>query len=36
MGDELMLGNISITRVEHMHGPLMSTDQFFPDMPKEA
>jgi glyoxylase-like metal-dependent hydrolase (beta-lactamase superfamily II) len=36
MSDEITLGNISITRIENMHGPLLPTDQFFPDMPQEA
>jgi glyoxylase-like metal-dependent hydrolase (beta-lactamase superfamily II) len=32
----ITLGNVTVTRVEEMHGPVMPTDQFFPDMPEKA
>ncbi|MFD3942101.1 MBL fold metallo-hydrolase [Streptomyces sp. NPDC058579] len=34
--DSITLGDVTITRIEEMHGPIMPTDQFFPDMPAEA
>ncbi|MFF0066603.1 MBL fold metallo-hydrolase [Streptomyces sp. NPDC005279] len=34
--NEITLGDVTITRIEEMHGPVMLTDQFFPDMPEEA
>ncbi|MEU9801449.1 MBL fold metallo-hydrolase [Streptomyces sp. NPDC051000] len=33
---EITLGNVTVTRVEEMHGPIMPTDQFFPDLPEQA
>lgn len=33
---QLTLGDITISRVEEMHGPIMPTDQFFPDLPEQA
>jgi len=32
----LTLGNVTVTRVEEMHGPIMPADQFFPDLPEQA
>jgi glyoxylase-like metal-dependent hydrolase (beta-lactamase superfamily II) len=34
--DEIKLGNVTITRIEEMHGPIMPTRAFFPTMPDEA
>lgn len=34
--NEITLGDVTITRIEEMHGPIMPTDQFFPDMPEQA
>ncbi|MEV0310292.1 MBL fold metallo-hydrolase [Nonomuraea fuscirosea] len=34
--NELKLGDVTTVRIEEMHGPVMSTDQFFPDLPAEA
>ena len=34
--NELKVGDVAITRVEEMHGPVMSPDQFFPDLPAQA
>ena len=31
----ITLGNVTVTRVEEMHGPVLPADQFFPDMPEE-
>jgi glyoxylase-like metal-dependent hydrolase (beta-lactamase superfamily II) len=31
----ITLGNVTVTRVEEMHGQVMPADQFFPDMPEE-
>ncbi|MCY0923674.1 MBL fold metallo-hydrolase [Streptomyces sp. H27-G5] len=33
---EITLGDVTITRIEEMHGPIMPTDQFFPDLPEQA
>ncbi|MEU6067471.1 MULTISPECIES: MBL fold metallo-hydrolase [Streptomyces] len=33
---EITLGNVTITRIEEMHGPIMPSDQFFPDLPEQA
>ena len=33
---ELELGEVTVTRIEEMHGPLMPADQFFPDLPEHA
>jgi glyoxylase-like metal-dependent hydrolase (beta-lactamase superfamily II) len=32
----IKLGDVIITRVEEMHGPVMPADAFFPDMPERA
>jgi len=34
--NEIKLGDVTITRVEEMHGPIMPRDAFFPSMPAEA
>jgi glyoxylase-like metal-dependent hydrolase (beta-lactamase superfamily II) len=34
--DIITLGDITVTRVVETHGPIMPTDQFFPDMPEQA
>ena len=34
--NELTLGDVTVTRIEEMHGPIMPPDQFFPEMPEEA
>lgn len=34
--NELKLGDVTITRVEETHGPIMPADQFFPDLPAAA
>ncbi|MFD5892256.1 MBL fold metallo-hydrolase [Streptomyces sp. NPDC060334] len=33
---EITLGDVTITRIEETHGPIMPTDQFFPDLPEQA
>lgn len=33
---DLKLGDVTVTRVEEMHGPIMPTGAFFPDLPAEA
>lgn len=33
---EIVLGDVTVTRVEEMHGPIMPADQFFPDLPERA
>ncbi|MFD5893154.1 MBL fold metallo-hydrolase [Streptomyces sp. NPDC060366] len=33
---EITLGDVTITRVEEMHGPIMPAEQFFPDLPEQA
>jgi len=32
---EIKLGDVIISRVEEMHGPIMPADQFFPEMPAQ-
>jgi glyoxylase-like metal-dependent hydrolase (beta-lactamase superfamily II) len=32
----IKLGDVTITRVEEMHGPIMPADAFFPDLPERA
>ncbi|MBR7832112.1 MBL fold metallo-hydrolase [Actinospica durhamensis] len=34
--NEIVLGEVTVTRIEEMHGPIMPADQFFPDMPEQA
>jgi glyoxylase-like metal-dependent hydrolase (beta-lactamase superfamily II) len=34
--NELKLGDVTVTRIEEMHGPILPPDQFFPEMPAEA
>ena len=34
--NEIVLGDVTVARVEEMHGPIMPTDQFFPDLPEQA
>ena len=34
--NEIELGDVTVTRVEEMHGPIMPTGAFFPTMPAEA
>ncbi len=34
--DTLKFGDVSVTRVEEMHGPIMPPAQFFPTVPEEA
>ena len=34
--NELKIGDVTVTRIEEMHGPIMPPDQFFPEMPEEA
>jgi glyoxylase-like metal-dependent hydrolase (beta-lactamase superfamily II) len=34
--NEVVLGEVSITRVEEMHGPIMPPKQFFPTIPETA
>ncbi|MFI6340248.1 MBL fold metallo-hydrolase [Streptomyces sp. NPDC050535] len=33
---EIILGDVAVTRIEEMHGPIMPADQFFPDLPEQA
>ncbi|WP_199754179.1 MBL fold metallo-hydrolase [Amycolatopsis sp. WAC 01375] len=33
---EITLGDVTVTRIEEMHGPIMPADQFFPDMPAQT
>ncbi|MFJ4835947.1 MBL fold metallo-hydrolase [Streptomyces sp. NPDC088747] len=33
---EIILGDVTVTRIEEMHGPIMPADQFFPDLPEHA
>ncbi|MEY9840861.1 glyoxylase-like metal-dependent hydrolase (beta-lactamase superfamily II) [Streptacidiphilus sp. EB103A] len=33
---EITLGDVTVTRIEEMHGPIMPADQFFPDLPEQA
>jgi hypothetical protein len=34
--NDMKLGDVSVTRIEEMHGPIMPTAAFFPSMPQEA
>jgi len=34
--NELTLGDVTVTRIEEMHGPIMPPGQFFPQMPAAA
>jgi glyoxylase-like metal-dependent hydrolase (beta-lactamase superfamily II) len=34
--NEIKLGDVTVTRIEEMHGPIMPPEAFFPDMPAEA
>lgn len=34
--NEIKLGDVTITRVEETHGPIMPPGQFFPDLPEHA
>ncbi|MFJ9033674.1 MBL fold metallo-hydrolase [Streptomyces sp. NPDC102274] len=34
--NDITLGDVTITRIEEMHGPIMPADQFFPDLPEQA
>jgi glyoxylase-like metal-dependent hydrolase (beta-lactamase superfamily II) len=34
--DQIKLGDVTVTRIEEMHGPVMPADQFFPDLPAHA
>lgn len=34
--NEIKLGDVTITRVEEMHGPIMPPDAFFPELPEPA
>jgi glyoxylase-like metal-dependent hydrolase (beta-lactamase superfamily II) len=34
--NDIKLGDVLITRVEEMHGPIMPADQFFPSIPAKA
>lgn len=34
--NEIKLGEVTVTRIEEMHGPVMPADQFFPDLPASA
>jgi glyoxylase-like metal-dependent hydrolase (beta-lactamase superfamily II) len=34
--NEIKLGDVTVTRVHEMHGPIMPTDQFFPSIPQDA
>ena len=33
---EITVGDVTITRIEELHGPIMPADQFFPDLPGQA
>ena len=33
---EIKLGDVTVTRIEEMHGPLMPPADFFPDLPEAA
>src|SRR2546421_3799300 len=33
---EIKLGDVTIARIEEMHGPILSTRDFFPDTPEQA
>jgi glyoxylase-like metal-dependent hydrolase (beta-lactamase superfamily II) len=34
--NEIKLGDVTVTRIEEMHGPIMPTGAFFPSMPERA
>jgi glyoxylase-like metal-dependent hydrolase (beta-lactamase superfamily II) len=34
--NEITLGEVTVTRIEEMHGPIMPASQFFPDLPESA
>src|SRR3984957_17465175 len=34
--NELKIGDVTVTRIEEMHGPIMPPDQFFPEIPEQA
>src|ERR1044071_6949511 len=34
--NEIKIGDVTVTRVEEMHGPIMPTGAFFPTLPAEA
>jgi glyoxylase-like metal-dependent hydrolase (beta-lactamase superfamily II) len=34
--NEIKLGDVTVTRIEEMHGPIMPPDAFFPSMPEQA
>jgi glyoxylase-like metal-dependent hydrolase (beta-lactamase superfamily II) len=34
--NEITLGDVTVTRIEEMHGPIMPPDQFFPTIPATA
>ena len=34
--NELKIGDVTVIRIEEMHGPIMPPGQFFPEMPEEA
>jgi glyoxylase-like metal-dependent hydrolase (beta-lactamase superfamily II) len=34
--NEIKLGDVTVTRIEEMHGPIMPTGAFFPSMPEQA
>ena len=34
--NEITLGDVTVTRIEEMHGPIMPAAQFFPDIPADA
>ncbi len=34
--NEIKLGDVTVTRVEEMHGPIMPAGAFFPDLPEQA
>jgi len=33
---DITLGEVIVTRIEELHGPIMPADQFFPDIPEQA
>jgi glyoxylase-like metal-dependent hydrolase (beta-lactamase superfamily II) len=33
---QIVLGNVTVTRVEELHGPIMPADAFFPSVPEHA
>src|ERR1700754_2033984 len=34
--DSIELGDVTVTRIEEMHGPIMPATDFFPDVPERA